>query len=376
MASLLIIEPFYGGSHKQMLDILVDRLDVSTYHLVTLPAKKWHWRARTSALTISQTIPRDHRFNILFTSSVLSLAELLGLRPDLSKLRKIVYFHENQLCYPVKDVKERDFQFGFNQITTCLAADLVLFNSQYNHDSFLSHIPIFLALQPENRPNSKAICDQIKSVSQVSYFPLKLPARISVRRLRCVDQARPLHIVWPHRWEHDKDPDTFCRVVIKLGEESCDFVLSILGEVFSEMPEMFHEVKVKLNDKLQVFGFVPSKQEYCKLLNSADVVVSTALHEFYGVSMLEATWLGCYPLVPSRLVYPEIYPKECQYNTEQQLFKRLKKMCADPSLADTSQLDIQFDKLAGDVPLLHLLDLLGLLDGSDQLVPEKIPPMQ
>lgn len=136
MAKLLILEPFYGGSHQQLLDTLTRRLNADQtgvetqnsqseerenyidqsqdriqsiylsegciYDLVTLPAKKWHWRSRTSSLKLSQMVAKDHCYTTLLTSSVTSLAELLGLRPDLATLRKIVYFHENQLCYPVQ----------------------------------------------------------------------------------------------------------------------------------------------------------------------------------------------------------------------------------------------------------------------------------
>lgn len=58
----------------------------------------------------------DYSYSILFASSVLPLHELLGLRPDLQKTRKVLYFHENQLIYPVRKVKDRDFQYGYNQI--------------------------------------------------------------------------------------------------------------------------------------------------------------------------------------------------------------------------------------------------------------------
>lgn len=66
---------------------------------------------------------------MLFASSVLNLAELVALRPDLAQVEKIMYFHENQLVYPtqkkstrnkaeIDNKEQRDFQYGYNQILT------------------------------------------------------------------------------------------------------------------------------------------------------------------------------------------------------------------------------------------------------------------
>jgi len=60
--TLLIVEPFYGGSHKQLVDLLRRHYNESSSmkcEVFTLPAKKWHWRARTSALLFAQIIPQN-----------------------------------------------------------------------------------------------------------------------------------------------------------------------------------------------------------------------------------------------------------------------------------------------------------------------------
>ncbi len=58
-----------------------------------------------------------------------------------------------------------------------------------------------------------------------------------------------------------------------------------------------------------------SKKEYYNLLNKSKVVVSFALQENFGYGIQEATKLGCVPVLPNRLVYPEIYQKKYLYDT-------------------------------------------------------------
>ncbi|XP_047400961.1 glycosyltransferase-like domain-containing protein 1 isoform X8 [Sciurus carolinensis] len=327
--SILIIEAFYGGSHKQLVDLLQEELESCV--LYTLPAKKWHWRARTAALYFSQNVPISEHYRILFASSVLNLTELTALRPDLGKLKKILYFHENQLVYPVKKHQERDFQYGYNQILSCLVADMVVFNSVFNMESFLTSIGKFMKLIPDHRP--KDLESIIRPKCQVIYFPIRFPdvsrfmpkhkithlkrmlslkgnggaapsmacpsqqeqrdsenlledfnseynvhfdlgtvqqenldnssmqepdsrqSNSSVNSsshhgeneqnltlnpcdtLRGVDnQQRPLHLVWPHRWEHDKNPESFFKVLMHLKDLGLNFHVSVLGETFTDVP--------------------------------------------------------------------------------------------------------------------------------------------
>ena len=58
---VLFVEPFYGGSHKQLMDLLPREVGGV---VVSLPATKWHWRLRVSALQLSDLIPRNSRFRL------------------------------------------------------------------------------------------------------------------------------------------------------------------------------------------------------------------------------------------------------------------------------------------------------------------------
>jgi glycosyltransferase involved in cell wall biosynthesis len=340
--TILILEPFYGGSHKQLIDILTSALGDASVELVTQPAKKWHWRARTSALWFSQNIPTTGSgFSTLFCSSVLNVCELVALRPDLAACRKVVYFHENQLAYPVQTDQLRDVQYGYNQILTALVADVVCFNSQFNMNSFLANVSKHFKLQPDCRPKFDDICNRIAAKACVVYFPIYEELKLLERPTMKMPE-KCLHIVWPHRWEHDKNPEAFFKALYYLKDNGYHFSLSVLGETFSEIPQVFSEAKARLCDEILHFGFVETRGTYYEILREADVVVSTAMHEFFGVSMLEAAYLGCFPLVPNRLVYPEIFPAECIYNTDNQLAKMLRQFCSSPERLRNRSINVDF----------------------------------
>ena len=72
---------------------------------------------------------------------------------------------------------------------------------------------------------------------------------------------------------------------MELDREGIPFLLSVLGQGFSEVPAVFDEARVSLASHIKHFGFLESKEDYFQVLNSAHVCVSTAVHEFYGVAM-------------------------------------------------------------------------------------------
>jgi glycosyltransferase involved in cell wall biosynthesis len=301
---VLALEAYYGGSHKAFLDgwIADSRHD---WTLLTLPDSKWKWRMRHAGVTFAEqvnaAVEKGAQWDAIFTSDMLSLADFRGLAPKAVRdLPAVAYFHENQLTYPVHEPSERDYHFVFSNITTALSAEAVWFNSAFHRDEFLGAATEFVRRMPDFKILSAI--ETIRAKAVVHSPSIEMPAAPTPRR------EGPLHILWAARWERDKCPERFFKAVDLLVAQDVDFELSVVGGEVGRQPlPIFKWARQHFADHIRQWGFLESRAAYAQLLTQADVVVSTADHEFFGISILEAAARGAFPLLPRRLAYPEVF---------------------------------------------------------------------
>lgn len=306
--SVQLIEPYHGESHARLVDGMVRHLPFD-FRLLTMSPRKWKWRMRGAALWAADALAASPPAAALFASAYLALPDFLALGPRWTRdALKVVYFHENQFVYPARLEKEWDFHFALSNVTTALAADRVAFNSAYNRDSFLAAIPAFLRKFPDYRPGR--VAERIAERATVLPVPLEPEEFLDLPR---AERRGPARILWNHRWEHDKDPEAFFEALFRLADAGLSFEVAVAGEAFSERPAVFDEARERLRGRITHWGFVDSRRAYLELLASCDLVVSTAIHEFFGVAVMEAVRAGCFPVLPDRLSYPELFPRAYLY---------------------------------------------------------------
>lgn len=256
-------------------------------------------------------------FDAIVVSDMMNVAELKGFlsRPGNAcrDLPIILYFHENQFAYPSRfgfdsDQFKRDQHFGFTNFVSAMAADQAWFNSQFNIDSFLEGLRLHAKRWPDHSP-----LEDIKNLSQKFLIEppgIELPP-IDVRQAKADRERRaeaglPLHLVWAARWEHDKNPSGLLNGLRELKKRNIEFELSVLGQRFQKVPADFEVIEAEFSRQIRQWGFVESRTEYWRALAAADVFISTAHHEFFGLAAAEAIAVGLVPVFPNRVAYPEM----------------------------------------------------------------------
>ena len=355
-ARVLFLNPFHGGSHRAFAEGWAAH-SRHAFDLVTLPARFWKWRMRGAALHFARKVERPDRYDALVVTDLMSLSDLKALWGDACP-PALAYFHENQLSYPLPPGEAIDYQFGFTDITTCLAARRVLFNSRFQHDAFFERLPGFLAMMPEHQP--RWVVEAIRSRAGVLHPGVDFgeagqdsgPRDGGTGTPRVPDPSRrdaggPPLVIWNHRWEFDKNPAAFFAALDAALARGAEFRLALLGENFQVVPREFEAARERYGARIVQYGHVEDRAAYLAWLRRGDIVVSTAEQENFGMSVVEAMALGCLPLLPRRLAYPEIVPETlhegCLYGDARDLAERLVVLLSGGARGDAA------DRVRGDL---------------------------
>lgn len=266
--------------------------------LVGLPATLWRWRLRAGAAPLAEAIvaevARNGAPDVLLVSGLVDVAALLGhLRPS-PDLPVVTYMHESQLLYPTT-TGNVDQEAALRNCDSWRASDEVWFNSAFHRDAVVEALPAWAAALPEPPP-----VDQIIERFRVVPVGVEPPAGA-----RSPSSGPPI-ILWPHRWEADKAPAVFGRALRSLVDAGIDFRLILAGEDSLASPDRAAIIEAHADAVLAAGPF--ERPDYERWLHVADIVVSCAEHEFFGIAVVEALMAGCVPVLPAALSYPELVP--------------------------------------------------------------------
>ncbi|MEJ1464776.1 MAG: DUF3524 domain-containing protein [Candidatus Sedimenticola sp. (ex Thyasira tokunagai)] len=290
-----LLSAYRADSHAAWGDWLVSSQQQYEWQRFELPGRHFRWRIRGNPLSWLDLLPETPP-DLIVATSMVDLATLKGLHPRLAQVPCLYYFHENQFAYPVTEQQFRSVDPQMVQLYGALAADRVAFNSSFNRESLLNGIDQLLAKMPDCVP--PGVSDRIRDKNSICPVP--------ITPIAAAAEKEPQLILWNHRWEYDKAPDLFATAMIELAEHGHDFQLALLGSRPKKSPPPLTRLRKQLPDRILVDGKV-APDHYRELLGKAGIVISTAIHEFQGLAILEAASAGARPLVPDALCYPEQY---------------------------------------------------------------------
>ena len=305
---VLLVEPYYGGSHAAWVDGLV-RHSRHRLTVVTHPGVFWRWRMRGGSLTLAeaaeQVVDEQGLPEVVLVSGMIDLAAWLGFtRRFLGDPPVVLYLHENQLVYPLSPGQRPDDGLRIVNWTGMAVADQIWFNSAHQRDALFDALPSLFDRVPDQSHTHRL--EAVRTASHV------VPVGVELSDVRVGgasgDGESPL-VLWNHRWDHDKNPEALFRSLVKLADEGVDFRVAVAGENTRVDPREFTEACYLLGDRVVQVGHLP-REDYTALLGQADVVVSAALHEFFGIAVVEAVVAGAVPVLPDRLSYPELIPEQ------------------------------------------------------------------
>ncbi|NNE29272.1 MAG: DUF3524 domain-containing protein, partial [Saprospiraceae bacterium] len=193
---IFLLEPFFGESHKSWAKGL-QRNSRHQVHILSLPDRHWKWRMHGGAVSLADQMQKLEPPDLILATDMLDLATFCGISRLDPSIPRIVYFHENQLTYPWSPTDpdpalKRDNHYSWINFTSALAADHVLFNSNFHRQEFLNALGGFLDQFPDH--HNKHEISTIRQRSSVLHLGIDLPGFSEKER-----GVKPIFL-WNHRW--------------------------------------------------------------------------------------------------------------------------------------------------------------------------------
>ncbi len=308
----LLISAYDADSHRSWHRSLTRELDQFSWTVLTLPPRHFAWRMRGNSLSLAfdQAEALQQPYDLMIATSMTDLAALRGLVPALAGTPAVLYFHENQFAYPPGHDDRNRLQIQLTSILSALAADLCVFNSDWNRRSFMAGACRLLDQMPDQVPAD--IGQKLAQSSAV--IPVGLEAEL-FDRVRQTEADESVSLLWNHRWEYDKGPDRLLLALRQLKQRGLSFRLNLLGQQFRNQPAEFNRILSEFEQSVAHAGFIVDRNDYMAIVAESDLVLSTSVHDFQGLSILESAAAGVRPVVPDRLAYPEWFSGDCRYRS-------------------------------------------------------------
>lgn len=307
---ILLLSGYHALSQAQWTQDLLQMCPDMDWHTIALPPRYFSWRMRGAPLSLSAqnktTLQAD--YDLIVATSSIDLSVVQSIYPNLRLTPSILYFHENQFAYPKAHQPQSVVDWQMVNLYSALRADRLLFNSPFNQRSFFHGLSALLKKLPDLVPAD--LIAQLQAKAAVLPVPVQMPAE--------TQQARSgvQNILWNHRWEWDKQPELLEAVIARCDAADLDVRFTVTGQQFRTAPDAFQRMQKQYSHRLHHMGFVEDAQQYRDSVAQCDVVLSTAVHEFQGVAVMEAVALGCTPLLPNDLSYPDYFPDTCLYDRQ------------------------------------------------------------
>lgn len=310
--NILLLSAYDAHSHASWRKGLVNAFPEFSFKQLVLPPRFFSWRIRGNSLSFAASLEADSsHYDLLIATSMVDLSTLFGIAPKLRSIPSLLYFHENQFAFPSSDNAHTSIEPQMVNLFSALSATKLCFNTQFNFDSFLSGLRALLKRFPDEVPENLEQTIFEKS----SVLPVPLLDDVFLNDVQS-KHSKCLSVVWNHRWEYDKGPNRLLRFIKQLPS-GLGIEFNIVGQRFRKTPSEMELVEAELVSKgyLGHYGPIACREDYLAMLSRSNIVLSTAIHDFQGLSVLEAMAMGCVPLVPDRLAYQEHINAEFRYES-------------------------------------------------------------